>query len=73
MAAARIIPDMTKDGMEVQIGDFVRTWALESSLNVGLMWGDTKYSWNETYTHERDAFPNFINSGVGASSGSHVS
>jgi len=45
---------------ETTTAGFKRSWALETTVNLGLMYGDTTYSLTEVFVDERDAFPNFI-------------
>jgi hypothetical protein len=55
---------LTRDPMKKKVKrgkkGFPRRWSLESGLRVGFLSGDQDYRYDETFTRERDALPNFI-------------
>ncbi len=61
----RIIGRIHTSGLGVKAGldarfDFTKKWRITGSMGVALMHSDTKLRYTETFTSERDRFPNFI-------------
>lgn len=61
----RIIADIKATGVGLHVGvdgrfELSKKWRLSGAIGVGLLAAETEYRYRETFTSERDRYPNFI-------------
>jgi hypothetical protein len=61
----RIIADIKATGIGLHVGvdgrfDLSKKWRLSGGIGVALLAGETEFRYRETFTSERDRYPNFI-------------